>query len=235
MAACTLRVGTASSAATPAASGAFTPAVGDLIVVLAQTSGQNNATCTCTSSIGGFTYTRINGAAYGTNSHRCYLFVSDALVSSATSQTVTIAPSVAANGSTIFVFSVSGMTQVGSAAVLQSAVQQNGAAAATPAPAFAAAALTSNPTLGIVGNLSNPAGMTAPSGWTEPAGGDLGYTSPLAGGEVVFRDSGFTGTTVTWGSTSASVFGAIIVELDASGAATAIRDIIGRGVIPFAR
>ncbi|MDP2735983.1 MAG: hypothetical protein Q8P12_07310, partial [bacterium] len=66
--------------------------------------------------------------------------------------------------------------------------------------------------LGAVGNDSNPAGLAAPVGWTEQA--DVGQGNPPVGLETVTRDSGFTGTTITWGGTSASAFASIIVELD---------------------
>jgi hypothetical protein len=56
--------------------------------------------------------------------------------------------------------------------------------------------------------------MTPPTSWTEDS--DNGYSTPTAGQESVSRVSGFTGTTVTWGGTSATAFGDIIVEIDTS-------------------
>ena len=145
-----------------------------------------------------------------------YAFVSDQLVSNAASQTVTFDPADAANGTIIFVNAVAGMSKSGTAAIRQFAKQDN-QAAGTPAPAFSSNALTENVTLGVVGNATSPAGLTAPTSWTEPAStGDLGYSTPTTGGEYVFRNSGFTGTTITWGSASASAFGSIIIELDTS-------------------
>src|SRR5262249_36569936 len=82
----------------------------------------------------------------------------------------------------------------------------------TPAPVFGASALTGNVTLGAVFNANNPAAMTPPTSWTEQ--NDTGYNTPTTGQEYVSRDSGFTGTTITWGNASGSAFSAITVELD---------------------
>lgn len=214
MAAVTFEIGTADSGNTPNTSGAFTPALNDLLIVFCIGSATVQATAALTSSVG-MTFTQILRATYAASVNSIYAFVANALVSNAASQTVTFDPAPdTANGSNIFVFAVAGMTRVGLNAILQSAKQDNQAASTTPAPAFAVAALTGNVTLGGVGNNSNPAGLTTPTGWTESS--DIGYNTPTTGGEVVFRNSGFTGTTITWGSTSATVFGDIILELDTS-------------------
>lgn len=217
MAAVTHRVITPDTGNTPNTSGAFVPALNDLLIVFVVASATVEDPGTLTSSIGGFTFTQIARSAYRISSNSTYAFVADALVSDTSSQTVTFdTPSDPANGTIIIVASVSGMSKTGLTAIRQSAKEENGAASGTPAPAFGIAALTGNPTLGAVGNESNPAGLTEPTGWTE--GGDTGYNTPTTGGEYVHRDSGFTGTTITWGSSSASAFGAIILELDSSGA-----------------
>lgn len=218
MATVTHRVITADTGNTPNASGAFTPSLNDLLIAFVVASATVQDPGALASSIGGFTFSPILRATYASSVNSIYAFVSDALVSSATSQTVSFDPADTANGTVIMVCSVSGMSRVGTAAILQSAKQDNQAATGTPAPAFSANALTGNPTLGVVGNESNPAALTEPTGWSE--GGDTGYNTPATGAEYVFRDSGFTGTTITWGGTSASAFGAIILELDTSAAAT---------------
>jgi hypothetical protein len=70
----------------------------------------------------------------------------------------------------------------------------------------------------MVGNSSSPAGIAKPTSWTEQV--DVGYATPSTGLEYASRNSGFTGTTITWASTSATVWGAISVELDTSAAPT---------------
>lgn len=222
MAACTHAVGTADTGASPNTSGAFTPSANDLLVVFVVASDTTDAAGTLSSSVGGQSFAFILKATYATSAHAIYCFVANAL-STAVSQTVTwTESSVASTGTVIFVCRVSGMTRKGTAAVRQTAKQDN-QGVGTPAPAFSVAALTGNPCLGVMANTTASLTMTPPTGWTEPAGGETSYTVPSIGSEYVFRDSGFTGTTVTWGSSSLSVFGSMIVEMDTSAAVNGAR------------
>lgn len=200
------------------ASGSFTPAANDLLVAFVVASG-TVATGTMTSSVGGQTFTKITSFVYNGSLNTIYAFVGDQLVT-AVSQTVTFdCTGDTATGAVVSVLRVSGMSRTGLSAILQSAGQSNQAGGGTPAPAFGASALTGNLTAGVVGNGANPAGLTPPTSWTEA--NDTGYPSPNIGSEYVYRDSGFTGTTITWGSASGSEFGSLILELDASAAPTA--------------
>jgi hypothetical protein len=211
---CTPRVGTASTTdGTSYASGNFTPAVNDLLVVFVVASDSVQATAALSNSAG-LNFTQFKRATFNTSADSIYGFVSDGLVTSATSQTVTFTTSDPATGTVIFVSSVAGMSRTGLSAILQSAQQDNGAASGTPAPAFSLPVFAGNPALGVIGNRSNPANMAPPTGWTEAA--DAGYATPTTGGEYVFRNSGLTGKTITWGGISDTAFGAMIVELDAS-------------------
>ena len=215
----THKVATADTDATPNVSGAFTPVSGDLLVVGVCVSATTDATGTLSSSIGGFTFTQVRAQAYASNSNYIYLYVADALVSNTSSQTVTWTETAdAGSGSAIMVAAVAGMSRDGADAVIQTATHTGGTAI-TPATVFAGAAMTGNPTLGFVCNSVNPATMTAPTGWTEAA--DVGYATPDAGAEYVFRNSGFTGTTITWGSVYGGAIsgGALSVELDTSASA----------------
>jgi hypothetical protein len=174
-------------------------------------------TWTVTSSIGGFTFSAVARGGGATGSDRLQVFVSDALVSNTASQTVTVSnTSDEGNGSIIFVYSISGMSRVGTDAVRQFKVRGPELSTVDLEVTFDAAALTTNPTLVVMSNASSPAGVSPPTNWTENASGDLGYSNPTQGAECAHRDSGFTGTTVTWATNSASAWGAIIVELDAS-------------------
>jgi hypothetical protein len=212
----THRIGTADTGATPNTSGAFTPAVNDLLVASVTASGTVQATATLTNSAG-TTFTQFGRVAYATDVNSIYFFVANSLVTSATSQTVTFnSASDPATGTIIMVASVAGMSRTGTSAILQTAAQNNQAAGGTPAPTFASAVNTNNPTIGVVGNNSSPAGMTTPSSWVEQ--NDTGFSTPTTGQEYVSKNNGFTGTTITWGSTSATVFGSGIVELDTSAA-----------------
>lgn len=210
-------VGLAITTAGPQTTAAFIPAANDLLVVFGFGSGTVDATPTLTNSAG-VAFTTVNSAisAVGASGGTVYLFVANQLAT-AVSQTCTFnTPNDVNTGCIVFVARVAGMTRTGlSGAVRQAAIQNTGTAGTTPAPVLGVAALTGNPCLGCVVNATNPAGMTQPSGWAEGTA-DLGYATPASGGEYAFINSGFTGTTVTWGSTSASIFGAIVVELDAS-------------------
>jgi hypothetical protein len=218
MAACTLAVLTPDTATTPNTSGAFTPAAGDTLVVLFSASAVVNETApTCTSSVAGQTFTRVTFGFYST-SFLISAFISDQ-PATAVSQTVTCdTPNDQGTGTIIGVYRVSGMTRRGILSVRQFKTNF-GAAAVTPSATFDTAALTGNVTLGMFANLTNPAGITFPPNWTES--GDVGYASPDHGGEVIFRDSGFTGTLVQWGSNSGNAWGTLMLELDSAAATVA--------------
>ena len=196
--------------------GSFTPALNDLLVVFVHGRETLDRPAVVTDSQSG-TYTQILALDSGSAINTMYLFIRDSLAPN-TSMAVTFdCTGDAASAVIVLVLRVSGMTNTGSSASLQTANQTLQSGGTTPAPAFSSSALTGNPTLGFVANHSSPAALTPPTNWTERA--DVGVGGPGTGGEDVSRDSGFTGTTITWGSTSGSVFGDIIVELDSSGAA----------------
>lgn len=214
-AAVTHRISTPDTGNTPNTSGAFIPASNDLLIVWVQVADSaDTGEGSLTSSVGlGFILNQT--AAYNSSTYKLFCYVSTALVTNTSSQTVTWdGVSDEGTGSIISVYSVSGMSRTGLNAILQTGRQQNQAASGTPAPAFAASADTNNATMGAVANLTSPAGLTPPTDWVE--GNDSGHGAPASGLEAVSRASGFTGTTITWGSTSASAFASIIIELDTS-------------------
>lgn len=226
MASVTHRVVTPSTAnATSYVSGSFTPAVGDLLWVTVAAAGTTTAFPTLTSSAG--TTFRFIGVALVTASvDRLYTFLARTLVTSATPQTVTFdCTGDAATGATIAVASVSSMTRTADTGAVRQYKVASNVAAGTPAVTFDNSVLTGNPTLVCVGNATNPAGLTEPTGWTE--GADSGNITPTHGLEYAYRNSGFTGTTVTWGSASASAFGAIVMELDTTAPPTNSITVVG--------
>ncbi len=215
----------------------FTPALNDLLVVFVYGRATDTDPATMTDTQGG-TYTQILAIDSGVTADTLYLFVRDSLTPNAAMTITFDCTGDSALGCIILVERVSGMTRVGSDAVLQTATEELQATGTTPNPAFAANADTNNPTLGFVGNQVNPATMTPPTNWTELD--DVGVVPPTLGGETVHRDSGFTGTMITWGSTSGEVYGDIIVELDTSapvvlldGTAAAVSSLAG--VLPVDR
>lgn len=207
---------TSTANGTSYASNSFTPAAGDLLVVLVTASGTYTVTApgSMTDSQG-LGFTRIANVS-DNNSSPSYLFVANNFAS-ASSMTVTFdCTGDAATGAIIEVFRVSGMSKTGSSAVAQVKMANARAAGSTPSIAFDNAAQTGNPTIGLIGQRANPAALTEPSGWTEAS--DSGYSTPNTGQETVYKNSGLAGTTVTWGSTAATIWSGIIAELDASAA-----------------
>jgi hypothetical protein len=174
---------------------------------------------TVTDSLGG-TYVQAHIVNKSAGSDEAQAFVRTTLTASTTSMTVNYdCTGDAATGCIIMVVRVNGVTRTGASAIRQFGGQNAQAGGTTPAPSFPAACLTGNPTIGFVNNETNPAGMTAPASWTELTA-DVGHSQPAAGGEYVIRNSGFTGTTITWGSTSASEYCDIILEIDTSAEST---------------
>lgn len=189
----------------------FTPTSGDLLVAMTFVSATVDAGA-MTDSLGGG-WTQIVSEAFGTGMR--WIFIRDTL---SDGSALTVAMDVTGDngtGAVIFVARVSGMTKTGITASRQTATNAF-AASGTPAATFSAAALTENPTLGVIVNTTNPATVTPPTNWTEDAAGDTGYTVPTIGSEYVYRNSGFTGTTITWGSTSATAGEVFTIELDTS-------------------
>lgn len=218
MATVTLGINTPSTTnASSYASAAFTPAVGDLLVAFVHASGTTTNPGTMTGTGAGLTFSWVTGAFNTAGANRHSLFVANQFVSAAASQTVTYAcTGDAATGAIVHVMRIAGARLPGLGAFRQTATQNNGAAAGTPAPAFTSAAMTSNLCIGAVANSTSPATMTAPASWSELS--DVtGYNTPTTGQEIVYRNTGETGTTITWGGTSASVFSAIIAEIDIQG------------------
>lgn len=196
--------------------GSFTAAVGDRLVVMCSATGAGaTPTYSISDSLGGQTYTEVKVLSLGTPAAEIHVYVSDGMASGS-ARTITCAVNAASPSSTganVVVWMVTGVTRNG-AALVRGDGSHNLVGGNTPAPALPAAALTGNPTIGFVLNSSNPATLTEPTGWTEL--NDSAYTTPTYGVEAISRDSGFTGTTVTWGSTSATQFMAYIMEIDTS-------------------
>lgn len=196
----------------------ITPALSELLVWFVGTSSSVEPTAAgaMTDDRGGGYY-KATFALRTSSGASLYAFVRNQLVASAVAHIATFTcTGDAAQGIVAFPYGISGMTRAGILAVRRTAIQSNQGSGNTPAPAFSVAALTENPTLGFIANSSSPAALTPPTNWTEPAGFDTGYSTPTAGGETCFRNSGFTGTVITWGGTSPTGFGSIIMELDTS-------------------
>lgn len=199
------------------------PAIGDVPVVVGHASGSTvggGGAFSCVDNRGG-TYARVETAEKATGVDTAYVMVRDTPCSSALTHTVTMSWSGdTPTGYTMVVYLVTGLAAGGATAVRQAAKAEN-QAAGTPAVTFGAACLTGNPEIHYVACAQNPAAITTPSGVTEDY--DNGYATPTQGGWAGHRDSGFTGTTVTCGSSVAGGQWAMVsVEFDASGGTTPV-------------
>jgi hypothetical protein len=194
------------------ATGAFTPALNDLLVAIAGVQGTEDAGAYA-SSDAGKTYSKLGSDTWSAGDRQFYAFVADQLAD-ADSQTGTM--DVTGNAGTSCaqgILRVSGMTKVGAAAIRQFKIlgTQTGA---DPSIAFDNACLTGNPTiLAVVRNSATTGAVGAPSGWTTTV--DVAASTPGCNVAIFTRDSGFTGTTITatLGATNHAVIG---IELDAS-------------------
>jgi hypothetical protein len=187
----------------------FTPAAGDHLTAFVCTTDNTNNTPTASDNQSG-TWSRVGCVAWSASAHRISVFVRDASPS-AVSHTLTIATGSNTAGA-IVVVAYSGMQRYGASSIRSSGSQANQAASSTPAPALNQAALTANATIAMVG--SGDTTTTAAAGWTERQ--DTSQSTPTCAIEVCTRDSGFTGTTITFGATQSTVYASFAIELDTS-------------------
>lgn len=194
-----------------------TPTFGDLIVIVtAHTANTSAALPTDDNADGRGTYTEISACAAvkSSSTGQMRVFIRNSLIGSATSTIFTHAPGTT-DGGGLSVFRVTGLARTGAAAARQGAKQDN-IASGVPTPVLSVAALTGNAMLGVAFNTVNPAALTARTSpaWTEH--NDLGYNNPTTGFQSMTIDSGETGTSIAWGSSSATTFGSMVLELDCS-------------------
>lgn len=203
---------TSSTDTTSYASSSFTPGAGSTLVVFVVASDT-------TTDAGGMSdsqslgWVKVNKTLFNTSTSEVLVFVSQKRTANS-SMTVTFdCTGDAATGCAIMVYEITGITRSGWSAVRQFNSAANQAGGGTPDVGLYTV-VSSNIVLGCVGNLSSPAGLTVPgSGAVEDA--DVGYSTPTTGAEVVSRTGSTTGG-LTWGSTSATAFAAVALEIDAS-------------------
>ena len=207
---------------------AGTPALGDLIVIVTCYTGITTAVAPTDNNPDGHgTYTQITSALKNTSADFLGMWVRADGIQRAVSTTFSIAPG-ASSGGGLLVMKITGMTISGPAAVRQSGSQANQASGTPTLALSVGAALTGNPLISAVFNATNPSGMTAPTSWTLSNTG--GYATPTTGIAVAKIDSGFTASSVTWGS-AGGVFSAIAAEFNANAGATSIFPARGAGAL----
>lgn len=207
---------------------AFTPAVGDLLVLVLGASGIGGAFFPVITCDNGISFSFVAGAV-----PRMDVYIADQLVSAAVAHNITLDytgdPTTGQNAQ---VLRVSGMTRTGISAIRQILNTDNGVSGTAPAVTLAAACLTSNPTIFAARAAIAAPFFSEPASWTELD--DNGFTTPTASQAVCSRDSGYTGSSFTAGATVAASWSAIAIEFDSSasvedeGSAVAIG--VARGV-----
>lgn len=192
----------------------FTPASGDLLVVLAAKSQSLADDSPQLTNSDGTTFTQIRQEEHSAaQQHRLTAFVADVL-SDPVSQTVTYNTVIDnANGHFIYVCRVSGMSRTGSAAVRQHAGHSD-ASASPPETLFATNCLTGNPVFTVISAADAPMTTAVPTDFTSFENQD--YLVPTQGMQYGVRDSGHTIDSVTWASDPVSTYTMISFELDTS-------------------
>lgn len=190
-----------------------TPAAGDLIVVIAASTGVATSAVADTNADGLGTYTKVDSTRTGfSTSGNLTVWIRDALIGNAASTTFQ-ANQASSTGGGLSVFRVSAMTRTGALALKSSGGQSSGTSATTPAPVLGATPDTANPIIAAVCNGTNSSTTVVHrTGYTEAS--DLGYNTPATGFESCFLNSGETSATLTFGGTSATAFASVAIELD---------------------
>jgi hypothetical protein len=158
------------------------------------------------------TWTRIGTALWGSSLNNSAVFVRDALLGSTDTSFVVTCASGSNSAGEIAVVEITGMSRAGSSAIRSSGSQADQASGTTPAPVLNQSALTENVTLASV--MSGDTTTIAPADWIARV--EAGQSNPTTMVEVCTRDSGFTGTTITFGATQGTTFASWAIELDGS-------------------
>ena len=194
------------------ATASFTPAAGDLLVVVVNVSAAGTAP-TLTTNKAGETFTLVETTALGTSTSEIRLYIANQLTT-AVARTITHAQTGVATGCYIQVLRVAGMTRFGLAAIRQKAETLNAAVNARLTMTLPAAALTGNAVVASV--INSGTAPTPPTGWT--AIGSVSRATPTVRSACWAINSGFTGTLVQNETTqnSPTTSSGVAFELDSS-------------------
>ena len=215
MAVVTPAIATASTTtSTSYVSGSFQPAANDLLLLFVTKSGSINVGEVFDSFNGSWVLVTSALKADSFDLVLCFIRTTPA-GTGATTVTYDCTGDVA-TGCILQVARISGMSKFGLEAVRQSTKWINRPAGAIPKSVFGSACLTVNPILAMMGNASNPCGVTAPTGVLWTLHSDTGYAGPATGAAYASTDTGFKLLTFSWGSASATAFAAMALELDTS-------------------
>lgn len=209
-----------------------TPAVDDLIVIIAGSSGMAGPDNISVADNQGGAYTQIVRSTGGGSQGMLDIWIRDTLVSAAVS-TIYTATIGGNTGGGLTVLKVTGMTRTGADA----AKQFCGESSQTESPvvcALGATPLAGNPLIAGVFGEDNPAALGAPnsggSAWTETT--DTGYATPISGIWGGFLSAGEADDSVTWTSGDFTDHNEVMVELDTSETSSRKRVVISEATQP---
>jgi hypothetical protein len=192
-----------------------TPAVDDLIVVVAGGSGMTGGVGEQIENVSddqsGGTYTRVARGVNGGTNGEVSLWIRDSLIPSAVSTIFTMAPA-GDTGGGLEVLAVAGMRQAGASAVVQVA-EESTQTENPPTMTLGNIVNGDNPCIAAVLGEDNPPALTAPAGWTESR--DTGYATPTTGLWTGFRNSGETAANLSWSGGALVDHCEVFVELNA--------------------
>jgi hypothetical protein len=192
--------------------GSFTPPAGSLLVAVVGIATSDTApTMSDTdANITGWTLVDSFRSQAATGGLRMY-FSNQGAAGAAI--TVTMTPTADAGGG-LAVLSVTDVTGYGATALRSSGGQADQAAGGTPAPVLSLTPLSHNPVIvALMNNTNGTANLTPRTGYTEPAGYDLGFNTPPTGIAVAYRENGETSATLTQGGTTPTIFATVAVEI----------------------
>jgi hypothetical protein len=196
-----------------------TPTLGDMIVVIVAATGVASGLGVSDNNADNHgRYTQIVSCVKNTSADQMAAFVRADPIRSATSTTWTSSGDGSSTGGGLYVMRMTGATLTGAAFIRQSGKQDNAAAGGTPTIPLSFAALTANSCISTIWDTTNAApSIAVPTGWFLVANGDVNtsYNTPATGIQGTHIDTGFTGSTVTWGATLPSAFSALAFEMRA--------------------
>lgn len=193
----------------------FTPAVGDLIVVIAASSGLAGGTTAVTDDNSSGTYTQVDSDRTGFSTTGVLtIWVRTALIASAVSTTVTAAQ-VGSTGGGLVPLRVKGMTLTGASAVRSNGGQSTGTGGTTPTPTLNQLPRALNPIIVACANGDNGTSVTLPGGLPTYSGSlASGYNTPATGLCFGWTDMGERRDAIPFGATSASAYASVAIELE---------------------
>lgn len=180
---------------------------GDYIVVFTYETGTALTSGSVTDNASGV-YTKLDSKVFGAGV--LSLWIREGVLSTSLFTNVSYGPASTTNtGAAIAVVRVLG-TKAASTRPVRQFASSDGAGGATPSLVFSNAPLTANAILLCICNTTNPANVSAPASFFFRQ--NAGSTTPLGLG-FFNRDSGQTSATITFGSTSASTWAAVAIEV----------------------